>query len=76
MTYTEEVMAKLKSQYSYEPEFLQAVQEVLGSLSPVLEKNEKYRKKRIHERLTEPERTIGFRVDWVDDAGNIQVNQG
>ena len=43
MTYTEEVMAKLKSQYSYEPEFLQAVQEVLGSLSPVLEKNEKYR---------------------------------
>lgn len=76
MTYTEEVMAKLKSQYSYEPEFLQAVQEVLGSLSPVLEKNEKYRKNRILERLTEPQRTIGFRVDWVDDAGNIQVNRG
>ena len=43
---------------------------------PYLKKNEKYRKNRILERLTEPERTIGFRVDWVDDAGNIQVNRG
>lgn len=76
MTYVERVMAGLKEKFSYQPVFLQAVQEVLDSLKPILEKNGKYEKNRILERLTEPERALAFRVDWVDDNGEIQVNRG
>jgi len=59
-----------------EPEFHQAVKEVLDSLAPVLERHPEYQKHRILERLTEPERVIMFRVPWLDDHGNVQVNRG
>lgn len=76
MTYVQRVMDGLKERYSCEPLFLQAVQEVLQSLTPILERNDKYEKNRILERLTEPERIVAFRVDWVNDEGQIQVNRG
>ena len=76
MAYVQRVMESLKERYSCEPVFLQAVQEVLQSLAPILEKNGKYEEYRILERITEPERIIAFRVDWVDDQGKIQVNRG
>ena len=58
-----------------QPEFHQAVREVLDSLRPVIERNEeKYRKEALLERLTMPERQILFRVPWVDDKGQVQVN--
>ena len=76
MTYVERVMDNLKERYSCEPVFLQAVQEVLQSLTPILQRNDKYEKNRILERITEPERIVAFRVDWVDDKGEIQVNRG
>ena len=59
-----------------ETEFHQAVQEVVESVIPFIEKNPKYAKAKILERITEPERTIMFRVPWVDDSGEIQVNKG
>lgn len=76
MSYVSSVMDSLKAKYPCEPVFLQAVQEVLESLKPILEKDKKYEKYRILERVTEPERAISFRVDWVDDKGEIQVNRG
>ena len=69
-------MDSLKEKYSYEPVFLQAVQEVLQSLQPVLDKNKKYEQYKILERIVEPERSIAFRVEWVDDKGEVQVNRG
>src|SRR5688500_18006235 len=59
-----------------EPEFLQAVHEVAETVIPFMEKNPKYKGKMLLERMIEPERTIIFRVPWVDDLGNIQVNRG
>jgi len=59
-----------------QPEFLQAVDEVLDSLGPVLDKHPEYQKARILERITEPERVIMFRVPWVDDKGEYQINRG
>ena len=77
MAYADEVMKKVEEKYSFEPEFLQAVKEVLDSLKPVIEANEeKYRKEGLLERLVEPERIISFRVPWVDDSGKVQVNRG
>jgi glutamate dehydrogenase (NADP+) len=77
MSYADEVYKKVEEKYSYEPEFLQAVKEVLESLKPAIEANEdKYRKAGLLERLVEPERIISFRVPWVDDNGNVQVNRG
>ena len=61
---------------SHEPEFLQAVGEVLESLQPVVEKLPDLEKAGILQRMVEPERVIQFRVPWVDDAGNVQVNRG
>lgn len=61
---------------SHEPEFLQAVHEVAETILPFIEANPKYRGKMLLERMVEPERTIIFRVPWVDDKGNIQVNRG
>lgn len=75
MSYVESVMEGLKEKYSYQPVFLQAVQEVLESLKPILDKNKIYEDYCILQRLTEPERAISFRVDWVDDKGQIQVNR-
>ena len=77
MSYTEEVYARVVAQNPGEPEFHQAVKEVLDSLKVVIDKNEKeYRKLSILERLVEPERIISFRVPWVDDNGDVQVNKG
>ena len=65
MSYVDEVLELVKKKNASEPEFLQAVDEVLNSLRPVIEKNEeKYRKEALLERLTEPERQIKFRVPW------------
>jgi glutamate dehydrogenase/leucine dehydrogenase len=69
-------LAALKARYPAETEFHQAVTEVSKSVWPFIEKNSKYRKARILERLTEPERTIMFRVTWMDRHGEVQVNRG
>lgn len=76
MSYVQRVMDSLKEKYAYEPVFLQAVQEVLQTLQPLLEKNPRYEEYKILERVTEPERIISFRVEWVDDKGQVQVNRG
>jgi glutamate dehydrogenase (NADP+) len=72
----ETFMAKVKARDPNEPEFHQAVHEVVSSLMPFIEKNPKYQKERILERIVEPERVILFRVPWVDDKGEIHVNRG
>ncbi|MCC8059984.1 MAG: NADP-specific glutamate dehydrogenase [Clostridiales bacterium] len=77
MSYVDEIYVKVVEQNPGEPEFHQAVKEVLDSLRLVIDANEdKYRKAGILERFTEPERIISFRVPWVDDKGNVQVNKG
>ena len=77
MSYLSDVLADVNRKYSYQPEFLQAVREVLETLEPVILKNEDfYKKEAVLERLVEPDRQIIFRVPWVDDAGNIRVNTG
>ena len=77
MSYVDETLARVKAQNPNEPEFNQAVYEVLESLRPVIEKNEeKYRRDALLERLTTPERVILFRIPWVDDKGQVQVNNG
>jgi glutamate dehydrogenase (NADP+) len=76
MTLIHEVLAIVKKRNPNEPEFLQAVTEVLESIEPVVKKNKKYRDAKILERLVEPERVIHFRVPWIDDKGQIQVNRG
>jgi glutamate dehydrogenase (NADP+) len=72
----ETFMVKVKARDPNEPEFHQAVHEVVTSLMPFIEKNPKYQKERILERIVEPERVIMFRVPWVDDKGEIQINRG
>jgi len=74
--YIEDIMITVKSKNPAEPEFHQAVQEVLESLRVVLQRHPEYREGRILERMIEPERVIMFRVPWLDDEGNIQVNRG
>ena len=77
MSYVDEVIEAVVKKNPGEPEFHQAVKEVLDSLRPVVEANEeKYRKEALLERLVEPERVIMFRVPWVDDQGKVQVNKG
>ncbi|HBT96681.1 MAG TPA: NADP-specific glutamate dehydrogenase [Desulfobulbaceae bacterium] len=74
MAYVQHVLDKLGRQYPGDQEFLQAIREVLPTLRPVLDA--RYEKCRILERMVEPERVIAFRVDWVDDKGEVQVNRG
>ena len=75
MSYVDETLARVKAQNPGQPEFHQAVEEVLESLRVVIERNEEsYRKNALLERLTTPERCILFRVPWVDDKGQVQVN--
>ena len=74
--YVERVYEHVVEKNPSQPEFHQAVQEVLDSLKPVFEKEPKFEKHKILERITEPERIIMFRVPWVDDNGEIQVNRG
>ena len=77
MSYVDEVLQKVIEKNPGEKEFHQAVKEVLDSLRPVIEANEeKYRRDAVLERITEPERIIIFRVPWVDDKGQVQVNRG
>ena len=77
MSYTEEVYERVVAQNPGEPEFHQAVKEVLDSLKVIIDKNEEeYRKLSILERLVEPERIISFKVPWIDDNGTVQVNKG
>ncbi|MFH1016600.1 MAG: NADP-specific glutamate dehydrogenase [Pseudomonadota bacterium] len=74
--YVTSLMAHVKAKNPAEPEFHQAVQEVVESLSLVLDRHPEYRAAKIVERIVEPERVIMFRVPWLDDQGNVQVNRG
>ena len=74
MSATKEIYEAVVARDPNQPEFHQAVWEVLESLEPVIEQHPEYRS--IVERIVEPERLIHFRVPWVDDAGNVQVNRG
>ena len=76
MTYVERVIEQVKGKNPNEPEFIQAVTEVLTSLQPLVEKHPEYEKAALLERICEPERVVMFRVPWVDDAGQVQVNRG
>jgi len=76
MSYVSDVFTRVKARNAFEPEFLQAVEEVFESLVPVIDKHPEYVKANLLDRLTEPERQIFFRVPWVDDRGEIQVNRG
>lgn len=76
MSYLDEQLANLIQQNPNEPEFIQAVTEVLKCLTPVIEQNPKYQSAGIVERLTEPDRQLKFRVSWTDDSGAVRVNRG
>src|SRR5205814_13626 len=76
MALIKEVLEIVRKRNPNEPEFLQAVTEVLESIRPVMDRSKKLRDARILERLVEPERMIQFRVPWIDDKGQIQVNRG
>ncbi len=77
MSYVDEVIERVVKENPNEPEFHQAVKEVLNSLRPVVDANEeKYRREAVLERIVNPERQIKFRVSWVDDKGQVQVNTG
>jgi len=76
MPYVADTIARLKRSSPAELEFYQAVEEVLTSLRPLLDKDPKYKKHNIIERIVEPERQIIFRVPWIDDKGHVQVNKG
>ena len=76
MALVQEVLDIVRKRNPNEPEFIQAVTEVLESIRPVVERNKKYRDGKVLERLVEPERIIQFRVPWIDDKGRIQVNRG
>ena len=77
MGYVDEVLELVSKKNADQPEFLQAVTEVLNSLRPVVDANEElYRSNAILERITEPDRVLMFRVPWVDDKGQVQVNRG
>ena len=71
-----EIYNGLATRNAHEPEFLQAVLEVLESLEPVVEQRPELLEQGIMERIVEPERLVSFRVSWVDDAGKVQVNRG
>jgi glutamate dehydrogenase (NADP+) len=76
MSYIQEVLSVVEKRNAGEPEFLQAVREVLESLEPVIERHKKYQEARILERIVEPERQMMFRVPWMDDNNEVQVNRG
>ncbi len=76
MSYVQKIIEQVKAKDADQPEFIQAVTEVLESLEPVFEAHPEYEKAGLLERIIEPERVIMFRVPWVDDEGNVQVNRG
>ena len=76
MSYSDEIIEKVKAKNPNEPEFIQAVTEVMNSLRLVVDNDPKYQNEALLERIVEPERIIMFRVPWVDDEGKVQVNIG
>ena len=76
MSYVENVIEQVKAKNAEQPEFIQAVTEVLQSLEPVIEAHPEYEQASLLERIVEPERVVMFRVPWVDDSGKGQVNRG
>ena len=76
MSYVDNVIEQVKAKNAEQPEFIQAVTEVLQSLEPVIEAHPEYEQAALLERIVEPERVIMFRVPWVDDSGKVQVNRG
>ncbi len=76
MTHLQEVIANLKEKETGQPEFIQAVTEVLTSLEPVVPKHPEFIKAKIFDRIVIPDRVIMFRVPWVDDSGEVQINRG
>ena len=74
--YLEKVLKEVELKNPYEPEFLQAVKEVLSTVQPILDKHSEYEKAAILERIVEPERIITFRVPWMNDKGEVIVNRG
>ena len=76
MSYVDDVLADVRKKNADQPEFIQAVTEVLESLRSVVESDERYEKAGLLERLVEPERVVMFRVPWVDDEGKVRVNRG
>ena len=76
MSYVDSVIEQVKAKNANEPEFIQAVTEVLTSLKPVIDAHPEYENAGLLERIVEPERVIMFRVPWVDDEGKVQVNRG
>ena len=75
-TYSQRVLDLVKAKHSHEKEFIQAVQEVLSTIEPVLAANSKYEDHAILERIVEPERTILFRVPWIDDQRSEERRVG
>lgn len=76
MSYVQEVLEHTTKRYNYQPEFCQALTEVLNSIAPAVESNPKYQKAALLERLVAPEKATVFRVPWVDDNGTVHVNRG
>ncbi|MGB9694117.1 MAG: Glu/Leu/Phe/Val dehydrogenase dimerization domain-containing protein, partial [Fervidobacterium sp.] len=76
MSQIDEVIAKVKEKDKDQPEFIQAVTEVLGTLRPTEEKHSEFVKAKIYERIVEPDRVVIFRVPWEDDNGEVHVNRG
>jgi len=76
MSVIKDVIAKVKQMDPNQPEFHQAVEEVMETLEPTVKKHPDFVKANIYERIVEPERTVIFRVPWMDDKGNVQVNRG
>ena len=74
--YIQKVLNELAGKYPHQPEFLQSVSEVFGSITPLLRQNGKYEKHKILERISEPEKIVKFRVVWERDNGEIEINQG
>ena len=73
---TQEILQQVKLRNPNEPEFIQAAEEVISTIGPVLEKHPTFAKLKVLERMLEPERLISFRVSWLDDNGEVQVNRG
>jgi glutamate dehydrogenase (NADP+) len=76
MSVTKDIIAMVQEKDAGQPEFNQAVREVMESLEPTVEKHPEFVKNKIYERIVVPDRGISFRVPWVDDQGEVQVNRG
>ncbi|CUU01076.1 Glu/Leu/Phe/Val dehydrogenase, dimerisation domain [Candidatus Kryptobacter tengchongensis] len=76
MSYIQELLSKLEEKNRNEPEFLQAAKSFISSLEPTVKRHPEFVKAKIYERIIEPDRIIVFRVVWLDDKGDIQINRG